>query len=110
VAGDRFEPLAQLPLRLNLLPQAREVKADDLQRRDHLLQSGDVAARIEAVSRLGVQRRPQQADLVVVMERADGQPRPPRQFPHLQGLESHGEPFCWRPREQPRGLLLMDGG
>jgi hypothetical protein len=92
VAGDRFEPLAQLPLRLKTqyCSRRREVKADDLQRRDHLLQSGDVAARIEAVSRLGMQRRPQQADLVVVMERADGQPRPPRQFLHLQGLESLG--------------------
>ena len=56
------------------------------------VQAGDIAGRIEAVSRLGVQRRFEQADVVVVVQRADGQPRPPRQLPHLQSLESHGNP------------------
>jgi hypothetical protein len=35
-----------------------------------------------------------------VVERADGQPRPPRQLTHLQGLEPHGDPFCRRLRGQ----------
>src|SRR5262249_58275734 len=93
--------------------QAREMKANHLQRRetrpvqavanllqretklpqrDHLLQAGDVASRVEAVARLGVQRRFQQTDLVVVVKRADGQSRPPRQLTHLQGLRWHGRP------------------
>ena len=121
VGGERFEPLAQPPLHLDLFPQARDVEADHLQRREagpvqavadllqreaelpqrqHLLQAGDVAGRVEAVSRLGVQRRLQQADLVVMVQRADGQARPPRQLAHLQGLEPHGDPSCRRLREQ----------
>src|SRR5262249_7588157 len=62
-----------------------------LPQRQHLLQAGDVAGRVETVPRPGVQRRPQQAALVVVGQRADRQPRPPRQLPPLQGLEPHGD-------------------
>ena len=63
-------------------------------------EAGDVVRGVETVPRLGVQRRFEQADLVVMVQRADGQPRPPRQLTHLQGLEAHGEPSCRRLREQ----------
>ena len=53
------------------------------------LKAGDIGACVEAVSRLGVQRRLQQADLVVVVQRADRQTRPPGQLTDLQAVEAH---------------------
>ncbi len=58
----------------------------ELPEREHLLEPRDVGGRVEPVPRLGVQRRPQQADLVVMVQRADGQPRPLRQLADLQRL------------------------
>jgi hypothetical protein len=116
-----FEPLAELPLQFDLFPQARHMQADHLQRREaapvqavadflqreaklaqrqHLLQAGDIGACVEAVSRLGVQRRLQQANLVVMVQRADRKTRPPGQLTHLQGLKLNGDSPGRRPWQQ----------
>src|SRR5262249_50253727 len=114
------EPLAQSALAFDLPAQSGDMKANALERReagpvqavpdlvqgkaelpqrDHLLQAGDVAGRVEAMARLRVQRRLEQADRVVVMERADGQPGPLRQVPHFQRLEPHDDSSCRHPRK-----------
>ena len=71
-----------------------------LPQREHLLQAGDIGSRVEAVSRLGVQRRLQQANLVVMVERTDRKTRPPGQLTHLQGLKLHGDSPGRRPWQQ----------
>jgi hypothetical protein len=104
-----------VPLQLHLLAEPRHMEADhpqgrevrpvqaggdlvereaELPQRDDLLQAGDVGRRVQAVSRPRVQRRPEQADLVVAVQRPDRQPGPPRQLSHLQRLEPHGKASC----------------
>src|SRR5262249_38679942 len=105
----------------DLFPQARDVKADHLQwreagpvqavadllqgeaelpQREYLLQAGDVGACVEAVSHLGVQRRRQQANLVVMGGGAYREPGSLGQFTHLQGLRLHGESLRPAPSER----------
>src|SRR5207237_1030480 len=64
----------------------------ELPQRHDLLQARDVARRVEAMARLRVQRRLEQADRVVVVQRADRQARAPCQLAHLERLETHGDP------------------
>src|SRR5262249_61750418 len=71
-------------------PDVHQVEAK-LSQRQHLLQAGGIAACVEAVSRLGVQRWLQQTNLVVMVERTDRKARPPGQLTHLQGLKLHGD-------------------
>src|SRR5262249_43291369 len=66
----------------------------------HLLQAGDISGRVEAVSRVGVQRRLQQANLVVMVECAHRKPGSLGQFTHLQGLKLHGDSPGRRPSEK----------
>ncbi len=63
----------------------------ELPQREHLLQASDISGRVEAVSRVGVQRRLQQANLVVMVECAHRKPGSLGQFTHLQGLKLHGD-------------------
>src|SRR5262245_11837473 len=72
----------------------------ELSQRKHLLQAGDIGGRVETVSRLGVQRRLQQANLVVMVEGAYRQPRSLGQFTHLQCFKLHGDSPGQRPRKK----------
>jgi hypothetical protein len=63
----------------------------ELPQREHLLQTRDVVCRVQAIPCLGVKRRLQQTDRVVMVQRTDGLPRPLCQFAYLQGLEAHGD-------------------
>src|SRR5262249_5212613 len=60
--------------------------------RRHCVKWGGIGGSVGPISRLGVQRRLQQANLVVVVERTDRKTRPPGQLSHLQGLKLHGDP------------------
>src|SRR5215475_12246915 len=74
-----------------------EAVADFLQReaklaqRQHLLQASNIDGGVEPVSRLGVQRRLQQANLVVMVKRTDRKTRALGQLTHLQGLKFHSD-------------------
>jgi len=65
------------------------VRRSELPQREDLLQALDVAGRVQAISRSGVEGGLEQADRVVVVQGADSESGPFGQFADFQGFERH---------------------